>query len=340
MVQFKPISTGDAIWQARDLINDAFVVVGGHKADLTSYLPRLLEKFKEKAVLLGTETAQPWEFGMLKIENGKVAEIVENPKKGKEPSDIKTSETYIFPKDFFDYYARVPQKEDNFIDTINLLIKEKGADFILAEESPLSLKYPWQALEAMRLKLKSERFENYIDSTAVIGKNVVFDGKVYIGKKTVIGSNTIISGPCFIGNNCRIGASNVLRDHVNLEEGVVTGAFTELKNSLLQKGTHLHSGYFGDSIFGENCRVGAGFITANRRIDRVNIHSLVKGKKTDTNLTFFGAAVGNNSRFGIRAGTMPGVLIGSNCRVGPGTLIFDNIKDNKSFFTKFNNETS
>ena len=126
-----------------------------------------------------------------------------------------------------------------------------------------------------------------------------------------------------------------MRGPVNLEKEVVTGAFFEIKNSLVQEGTHFHSGYIGNSIIGKDCRFGAGFITANKRVDRGNVKSLVKGEKIDTSINCLGVVVGNNTRFGIHCGTMPGILIGSDCMIGPGTLVFENIKDGKTFYTKF-----
>lgn len=313
VIQPEPIGTGDAVFRAKEMINGPFVVIGGHKADSGDYLPELLSKFQGKIVLLGTKTIHPWEFGILKFNGGKPVEIVENPKQGEEPSDIKTSETYVLPKEFFDYYARVPRKEDSLIGAINLLIKEKGADLVLAEKSPISLKYPWDVLAI----LKTMDFKDYVAPTASIGKNAVINGKVYIGE------------------NCRIGDNNVLRGPLILEDNVVTGAFCEIKNSAVGSGTHFHSGYVGDSVIGENCRFGAGFITANRRTDRNNIKSAVKNEKIDTGLTHLGAIIGSNSRFGIHAGTMPGIIIGSDCSIGPGTLVFENVADGSTFYTKF-----
>jgi bifunctional UDP-N-acetylglucosamine pyrophosphorylase/glucosamine-1-phosphate N-acetyltransferase len=102
----------------------------------------------------------------------------------------------------------------------------------------------------------------------------------------------------------------------------------ELKNCLVQRGTHFHSGYLGDSVVGENCRFGAGFISANRRFDRQPIKTIVKGKEVNTNLTSLGAIIGNQVSFGIHSGTMPGVLIGSNCLIHPDTMVFKNLPDN------------
>ncbi|MFH1363848.1 MAG: DapH/DapD/GlmU-related protein, partial [Candidatus Omnitrophota bacterium] len=237
------------------------------------------------------------------------------------------------------YYEKIKKHhEEDFIDALNFYLKDKKSDLIVLEKEPPSLKYPWEALSLMKLMLESNQFQPEISPDASIGENAAINKNVYIGKNVSIGANTVISGPAFIGDNCRIGANNVLRGPVNLEEGTVTGALFEIKDCLIQKGTHFHSGYVGDSVVGENCKFGAGFVTANRRIDRGNINSFVKDKKTDTGLTSLGTIIGNNSSFGIKSGTMPGVLIGSDCQIGPGTLVFKNIEDGKSIFTKFDTE--
>jgi bifunctional UDP-N-acetylglucosamine pyrophosphorylase/glucosamine-1-phosphate N-acetyltransferase len=335
VVQPDPSSTGDAVYQARNLIKGPFFVLGGHKADLLDYLPDFLRKFKGRVVLSGVKTNTPWEFGMVKFKGKEVVEIVENPKEGEEPSDIKTSEIYIFPKEIIDCLGRVEEKEDKLIDAINLLIKKDGADIIISKKNLITLKYPWDAFSSLN---DLERFlepKKIIGTGAVIGKNVVIKGKVFIGKDTIIGDNTVIQGPCYIGDGCKIGVNNLLRGPVNLENNVQTGAFFEIKHSIVQEGTHFHSGYLGDSIIGRDCRFGAGFITANRRIDRGNIKSVVKDNKIDTGFTSLGAIVGNKTSFGIHAGTMPGVIIGSNSLIGPGTLVFKNIKDKTTFYTEF-----
>lgn len=339
VIQEKPLGTGHAIFQAREFIKEPFFVFWPYKinaGEIAENILNLVEKTKAQAVFTGLETNTPWDFGIFKIENNKVVEIVENPERSKEPSNIKALGAYFLQPDFFDYYQRIKKHHsEDFVDALNLYIKDKTTGLIVLEKDIPVLKYPWELLETLKIKFGLKELPNYISPKAQIGKNVVISGSVFIGDKAIIGENTVINGPCFIGDNCKIGANNVLRGPVNLEKDVLTGSFIEIKNCLVQEGTHFHSGYFGDSVIGKNCRFGANFITANRRIDRQNIKSLVKGKKVDTGLTYFGMIVGDNARFGIHSGTMPGVLIGSHCVIGPGTLVFENIKDNTSFFTKF-----
>ncbi|MBI2577888.1 MAG: hypothetical protein HYV77_03550 [Candidatus Wildermuthbacteria bacterium] len=186
--------------------------------------------------------------------------------------------------------------------------------------------------------MTSKHFAPKIAKSARIEKGAVIKGEVFIGENTVIKENTIVEGPCFIGDNCEIGYSNVLRGPISLESGVKTGAFCEIKHSIVQKNSHFHSGYIGDSVVGENCRFGAGFITANRRIDRGSIKVTVKGEKVDTQITFLGAVVGANTRFGIHTGTMPGVVVGSDCLVGPGVYVFENIPSATNVMSRFSYE--
>jgi len=77
--------------------------------------------------------------------------------------------------------------------------------------------------------------------------------------------------------------------------------------------------------------LGAGTITANVRIDRGEIKSVVKGEEIKTDLTFLGAIMGENTKTGVNCSLMPGVLVGSNCLIWPGSVVFKNIEDNKSF---------
>lgn len=336
VIQEEPLGTGNALFRAKNLIKQSFFVVWPYKVDVKEIIEKVLQDQKSEVIFVGSKTLTPWEYGILKLEGEKVIEICENPKQGEEVSDVRVTGTYFLQPDFFTFYEKLSKHHgEDFVDALNLYIKEKEAKVVLWNDNLVSLKYPWALFQAMRFKLESEEFKSYISPSALIGKNVVINGNVYIGENAVIGDNTVITGPCFINDNCKIGASNVLRGPVNFEKDVVTGAFSEVKDCIIQEGTHLHSGYFGDSIFGKNCRIGAGFATANRKIDRSNIKSIVKGKKIDTCLTSFGTVVGENSRFGVQSGTMPGVLIGSDCLVGPGTLVFENLEDNTTCYAEF-----
>lgn len=327
--QEEPIGTGNALWQAKDFVKEEFFVSWPNKVISKDWAKKMLQQKKQDkvvAVLAGAKTATPWDYGVARMEGERIKEIIENPERGKEPSDIKVTGFYLFEPDFFSYYEKLPQHhEADLIEAINMYLKAKSGSLVVFEKEVPALKYSWELFVMQDILFASEYFKPGIHSKAVIEKNVVINEDVAIGENTVIKANTVIEGPCFIGENCEIGYNNVIRGPVNIERNVKTGSFCEIKHSVIQEGTHVHSGYVGDSLIGKNCRIGSGFVSANRRFDRQNIFVMVKGKKVDSGLTSLGTAIGDNTHFGIQSGTMPGTLVGSDCVISPGVILFQNV---------------
>ncbi len=339
VVQSKPLGTGRALSLAEKYIKHPFFVLWPYRIDAGAIIEQMtgvLKKTGHRLVLTALKTDSPWLFGMLKINKGQVVEIVEKPPKGREPSSLKVLGAYFLQPDFFNYYKKLKKHHStDYVDALNLYLKDQPAGFIRPEKDFPELKYPWDVLKFMAEKLSAKNFQSRFPNCLKKGKNVVIRGKVFFGKNVSVGDNTIIQGPCYIGDNCRIGTNCLLRGPLNLEAGVMVGALAEMKNCLVQENTHFHSGYCGDSVIGRHCRFGAGFITANRRLDRQTIKAKIKNKKVDSGLTYLGACIGDNVCCGIHGGTMPGVLIGANSIIGPGSMVFENLKENSFFFVDF-----
>ncbi len=334
VIQLEPKGMGDAVMGVRGLISESFLVLHAHKVNAGDCFKPMIEKFKKsraQLILLGVKTKQPQLYGMLAVEGDRLKGLIEKPEPGKEPSDIRVIGTYLLPRNFFEYYKRIPEHQYAFEDALDLYMKENEARLVMVEEEPTSFKYPWQLFEITKSLFDSSLKAQKIHPTAKIAKNVIIEGNVHVEKNARIFENAIIKGPCYIGKDCIIGNHALVRDYTNLEEGVIVGAHAEVTRCIFQKNTHVHSGYFGDSIFGEGCRVGAGTVTGNVRLDRGEIKS--------TGLTSLGAIVGQNTNIGINVSLMPGVLIGSNCLIGPASVVFENLQDNTTFYTKFKNET-
>jgi bifunctional UDP-N-acetylglucosamine pyrophosphorylase/glucosamine-1-phosphate N-acetyltransferase len=91
------------------------------------------------------------------------------------------------------------------------------------------------------------------------------------------------------------------------------------------KGAHIHSGFIGDSVIGQDCRIGANFITGNRRLDRSEIYAYVQGRKVNTSKTYLGAIIGHQTKMGINTSTSPNVIINNQTIVAPNSYIDSNI---------------
>ena len=322
VMQEKPLGTGNALFLAKNLITKPFFVLWPNKINSKELIQKMMEE-KAEVVMVGANTNTPWDYGVARMEQDRLVEIVENPKEGKEASRIKVIGAYKLSPDFFSYYEKISKHhEADLIEGINLYLKDKKASLIMLDKDAPALKYPWELFGILDILFSMQKDEQIIHPTAKIGEGTILKGSVYIGE------------------NCEIGAHNVIRGPVNLEKGVKTGAFLEIKHSIVQEGTHFHSGYVGNSIIGRNSRFGASFIVANRRLDRGNIISTVQNKRVDTNSTFFGTVVGNETHFGIHTGIMPGVFVGSGCLIGPGTMIFKDMPDNTKLSAKFDINSS
>jgi len=353
VIQKTPEGMGNALFQVEKLIRDDFFLLHAHHFDVNEFIKPMVEiqkKTKARLVFLGQKVTEPQKYGIVSLDKkirNRVVKIVEKPKKTKESSGVGLKGIYLLPKDFFRYYKKVKKHQYDFESALQLYIDRNDVRISVGDETKVSsspfavarvtkkdlptLKFPWELFGVNR-QLMSRFLKKKIQKSAEVSKNAIIQGKVYIGENVKIFEGAKIKGPCYIGKNCIVGNNALVRDYSNLEEGVLIGANAEVARCVFQKNVHCHSGFFGDSIFGENCKIGAGTITANIRIDRQNVKSRVKGKKIDTGLNKLGAILGNNVQTGIQVGVMPGVLIGSNSVIGPGTKVFQNIGDNKIFY--------
>mgnify|MGYP003879206725 CR=1 FL=1 len=340
VIQKEPKGMGNGLWQARELLKGRFLVLNAERVDVEEIVKSLQnqkQNLKTKSILFGQKTKNPQLYGIAKIKGDRILEIVEKPEKGKEPSDIRVVGVYFLEPRFFEIYQKVKKHMYDFEEALSIYMKKNDVKIVILkreEKDTPSLKYPWHLFEVEKY-LFNKFLKEKIEKTAEISKKAIIQGKVYIGENTKIFEGAIIKGPCYIGKDCIVGNYSLIREYVNLEDKVLIGAYAEIVRSIFQENVHCHSGYFGDSIIGEGCRFGAGTITANVRIDRGEIKPIVKGKKVNSGLTHLGVIIGKNTKTGIHCSFMPGKLIGSNCIIGPRSVVFENVPDNTVFFTEF-----
>jgi NDP-sugar pyrophosphorylase family protein len=102
--------------------------------------------------------------------------------------------------------------------------------------------------------------------------------------------------------DCQIG------ENVNIEDNCVLKNLT-LKNTLIGKNTTIESGNISDSIIGDNCQIGANFITKTNNNDNTPIQTVIKNKEVSTGMLSFGILIGDNS------------VISDNCTSLPGSVL-------------------
>lgn len=335
VIQEKPEGAGDALLLAAKHITGDFLLANASHVEADILVRDVLKaKTKDvKAVLLAKKKTNGVMQGVLRFTGSKVEEIVEKPKIGEEPSDIGVVGIYLFQKDFLETLKKTHKEHYQLEAAISSYAKKNNAVFVKTHKETVSLKYPWDLLNIKNYLFK--KLKRYISSKAEIAESAELIGEVYVEDGASIMENVVVKGPCYIGKNAYVGNNAILRGGIDVGENVVVGANMEIKNSILMQDSTTHSGYMGDSIIGKNCKIAAGFITANVRLDRGSVKATVKGEKTDTGLKMLGVMMGDNSNTGIKVTVMPGITIGRNVTVGSSTTVMSNVQDDTKYYAKF-----
>lgn len=332
LVQKEPMGAADALLLAKNYIKDDFFLIHPHRVDFLEYASSLLEKKKKSnIVLLAEESGEARKFGFVDVKGDRVHGIVEKPKALKKEK-LRVVGIYLFNKAFLEVLKNI--KGENVLeDAITVSAKKFTVSFIKSRINPPTLKYPWDLFDIKDYLFSS--LKTNISKNAKVSEKAKITGEVVIEDGAEISENAIIRGPVFVGKNSFIGTGSLLRNDCDIEGNVKIGAFMEIKNSIIGTNSTTHSGYIGDSLIGENTKIGSSFDTQNVRLDRASVKVVVGNEKIDSGRKYLGAIIGNNVIVGGRVSVMPGIVVGSNTTIGPGTTVMKNIEENSLYYTKF-----
>ncbi len=332
--QLDPKGMGDALLQTESLLQDHFLLLHPYRFDADDLIQPVIEKAtstQAAAVLSVQETDQPWNYGILSVNGDRATNLIEKPAQGEEPSNLRVTGIYYLPKTLLDDYRSVPEAEYAFEDALDLCIQRDDVRVVHYNQSITPLKHPWDVLNIAEALIKREVTDTFIHPSAQIDDTAVVKGPVYIGPDVRIFEHAVVKHS-YLGEGCIIGTGSLVRESTILEEKVLIGAHAEVTRSVFGPRSTTHSGFFGDSIFCEEAKAGAGTITANVRVDRKQIYAQVKNKRTPTGLTSLGGIIGAHTHLGINTMLMPGVLIGSHALVGPGAIAHGSIPTKAKYF--------
>lgn len=325
VVQAEANGMGEALLLARAKLPEQFAVISPYHMNAGELLSEL--KSETNGCVVGyTHTNEPWNYGMLSLEGSTVTALIEKPAPGTEPSSSKILSLYQLNHHFLNILAELPTSHYSFEEALKVLISQKQLIAQEITQPVLSLKYAWHVFDAANMLFKEVTATN-VHPQAIVAETAVIDdstGPVIIEAGAKVGHHARIAGPAYVGRNTLVGDYSLVRGS-SLEAGVQVGSYTEVVRSIMLPGSHIHYGYLADSILGHEVRVGAGLITANKRLDRDIVKTELAGKKVATGRTALGIIVGDKANLGIRVSTMPGVLIGAKASVYPGVIVYKNV---------------
>jgi len=331
--QKRILGTADAIASVKEHVNEDFLVVNGDllsSSDAIKSVIKMHEKVESIATLAAVKVEKPEQYGVLKVKDGRLTDIIEKPSSKTPSSNLVNAGIYLFSIEIFDFIEQTKiskRGELEITDSIHLIVKN-GKTVAVTEipsDSWLDIGRPWDLLDANMRVLKSIK-------PSILGrveKGAHIKGPVFVGRNTIVRSGAYIEGPVFIGDGSDIGPNCYIRPYTSIGRNVRIGNACEIKNSILMDGVRIgHLSYVGDSIIGEGCNLGAGSISANLRFDKKTVKMKIRGEKIDTGRMKMGVIMGDNVMTGIGALFMPGVTIGHNSWIGPNIVVYNDVPPN------------
>lgn len=349
-IQREPKGMADAILSAKDLI-DGEVLVLNAEDQLDPKVYGGVIKGGGDVVVAGLKVDQYFPGGYLRVEGKSVKGIVEKPGEGNEPSDLVKLVVDYF-KDggkLVRYLESASSEQDDVYEVALDKMIADGVDVRFTKYAGfwIPLKYPWHVLDILEHLLSG--IEQQISPEAKVAKTAIIDGAVVIEEGVRVFEGAVIKGPCYIGKNVIVGNNSMVRES-DLEEGCVTGFNSDITRSYVGANSWFHTNYVGDSVIEEDFGMGSGAVLANLRLDDHTIRVMVgdpsahsmdsgqassgQGEKVDSGRHKLGLMIGKGARVGVNASTMPGARIGSNSLIGPGVVLYGDVKENKKVLVK------
>ncbi len=346
VVQHEPRGMGDAILAAitaiPDPANTAVYVTQVHDVtDDQLHLDMLAAHRAQPhhTYLAGYQHETYFPGGYLMVTpDDRITGIIEKPGADNRPSDLVTIVAHIHANAAALFaairaeYARTISTDDHYERAMSGLMTAHEYHVVRYRGSWVALKYPWHVLDVMNAFLSKIQGQHIAES-AYIAKTAAIIGDVYIAENVKVFPGAAVVGPAFIGAGTIIGNNALVRASMVLNNCEV-GFTTEIARSYVADHVSMHACRVLDSVFGSRVNFSAGCTTANLRIDRGYVPTMIKGQRINSGRDKFGAVIGQGAFLGVDVMTMPGVKIGEFAEIGPGTHVHKDIGDNMRAYVK------
>ncbi|MDO8339932.1 MAG: sugar phosphate nucleotidyltransferase [Candidatus Burarchaeum sp.] len=329
VTQGSKYGTAAAFATAEQLVNDDFLGIAGDVICESADIRALVDAHRKHDGLMtvGLKAVEVKEqYGIAEVHDDMITGFAEKPKESK--SNLANASIYAFDAKAMAEMAKItPSSRGEY--EVTDMIKSGRAHAYELKGYWLDMGVPWQLLDANRYLLEKmcDKREGRVENCTVKGKLIIEKGaRVF---------DSYIQGPVFIGADSSVGPHAYLREGTSIGRGCDISDSSTIKNSILMDGVNAkHLTYIGDSIVGERVNFGAATQVANYRFDEGTIKSLVKGAVVDTGKTKLGVVVGDDTKTGVLSCVMPGKKIGSNCWIGAGVVVENDVPDDTAIFVE------
>ena len=313
-VQERQEGTADAVAAAREHLEGDFCVLNGDDLYDRTSIASLLDSVPNIGAY---RAANPSNYGVLSVEDGRVTDIVEKPNEPE--TDLVNAGAYAFPAEAREWLAveKSDRGEREITDVVARVIDEHEVSFTEIDRW-LGVGRPWELLEANEWKLAElER-----DVRGDVARGADLRGTVVVEKRATVEPGVVIEGPVLIRSGAHIGPNAYVRGTTLVGEDTRVGQSVEMKNSVVMADSKVpHLSYVGDSLLGRDVNFGAGTLVANLRHDDLPVRQTVKGERTSTGRRKYGVVVGDGTKTGIDTTLYSGVVLSAGARTEPGETV-------------------
>lgn len=309
VTQDKQLGTAHALAQAKECVDDEFLVLPGNKLIDAATIAHFVHA-KPQAVLV-KRVENPIRYGVVNVEGEVVKRITEKPKEA-ESSLINTG-IYAFNKEVFSFI----ESELGITDALNNMIA-RGMCICACETEGtwLDIVYPWDMISLNSAIINT--IPAVVDGT--IEHGVSINGLVSVGKDTIIRSNSYIVGPVVIGEGCEIGPNVCILPATSIGKNVVISPFSDIENSVVGDDVSIGPGSIvQDSVIDRGTIMGGHFTACSDDVEIV-----VNG---EIHLIKIGAMLGECCNLGNSVTIQPGAIIGNHSRIKALKLISGALPD-------------
>jgi len=287
VVQEKQLGTGHALLQAEEAVEDEFLVLNGDSAVDTSLIRTMVG---QEGTSVGVTNAEnPSDYGVVKIEDGRVTNIVEKPVTGTAERETVNNGVYRFEPSVFDEITQ----GDGYASLVDVLAERASDGGVTAvrTENWTDVSHLWDILSV------NARMVDGTDDGATVHPTAHVADDVALGKDTRVGPNATVFPGTALGDNTVVGA------------GAVVGNSVVFADSRVGEGAVVR-----DCVVAEGVEVGPNVTVEGGEADVVvegELHENVR----------LGGVVGDRTTLRGGAQLEPGTVVGVESDVGTGAKI-------------------
>lgn len=313
--QNKQLGSGHALLQARDAIDESFLVVNGDQIAEPALLTDVIDAHDPEtalATLSVVDSDKATQYGVVTVADGYVTELIERPHSA--PSGLLNAGVYAFTPSVFDVLASLPRPDgilalpaavSHLVETDSHQVSAVRTDGFWTDAT-----YPWDLLTV----------NHQVCSHGQVAEPARESG-VWVAESATIHPSATLTGPVVIGSDAEIAAGAVVGPNTAIAGTATIGPNAVVSNTVIDEGSRVGANAtVHDTVFGTDVTFGANSVIAGGDND-VRIGDRVYADRE------LGAVIADRSQLGGGTTVAGGVLVGSGVHVHGGTRVDTNVAD-------------